>query len=121
LDKFIHEVFKINLLNEVAKERSFFLISLLRNAFGQEVSKVLQEEWLPACPLASDQDLPLKGISSKTSKLGAPQLKKSAGSELLGRLEVPVESSSQTSQAAYKQGGQTQAQGKGKSTRKQSQ
>jgi hypothetical protein len=107
LDKFIHEVFKINLLNEVAKERSFFLISLLRNAFGQEVSEVLQEEWLPACPVASDQDLPLQGISSKTFKLDAPQPKKFTGSELLRRLEVPVGLSS--SQAAYKQGGQTRA------------
>jgi hypothetical protein len=98
------------------------LISLLRNAFGREVSEVLQEEWLSANQVASDQELPLQGISSKTSELGAPQLKKSAGSELLRRLEVPVGSSSaRSSQAAYKLGGQTRARGKGKSTRKQSQ
>jgi hypothetical protein len=55
LGDFLHEVFKINLLNEGAKERSLFLISIPRNAFGQEVSGVLQGEWLHACTAVSDQ------------------------------------------------------------------
>jgi hypothetical protein len=48
LEKFMNEVLKLNLQSEGTKERSLLLISLLRDAFGQEVSEALQREWVSA-------------------------------------------------------------------------
>jgi hypothetical protein len=121
LGKFLHEVFNINLLNEGAKERSLLLISSIRNAFGQEVSDVLQGEWLPACPVAADQGLFVPGTLTKTCNLSAPQLKKSADSGLPGRSELPVRVTTVRSSAASKCRGQTRARSKGKSASKQAQ
>jgi hypothetical protein len=122
LGHFLHEVFKINLLNEGAKERSLLLISLLRNAFGQEVSEVLQGEWLPACTAVSDQGPALLEVSAKTCVFSSSQLKKAAGSKTSkGSASHGGSSLAQSPQLVSKICGQPKGQGKARSVRKKSQ
>lgn len=123
LGQFMNEVFKMNLLSEGAKERSLLLISLLRNAFGPEVSEALQEEWLPASGAASGQGH-TPGKPSEDCVPTIVKTKKVAGTEQTRSLLPLVGSASlQLNRVLSKQGGRSKGRGKGKtaSGREQSQ
>jgi hypothetical protein len=110
LGQFMHEVFKMNLLSEGAKERSLLLISLLRNAFGQEVSDTLQREWLPANKDAPGPDQVLT-VSPEVC-VSALQPKNTAGQASVKKLTSP--SFSQLPRVVTKPGGRAKGRGKGK-------
>jgi hypothetical protein len=114
LGKFMNEVFKLNLLSEGTKERSLLLISLLRNAFGQEVGEALQREWISASCGTSGHDRVL-GTSPKVSVSDSVQPKKVVDQVSVGSLISPVgPSPSQLTRVVSKQGGRARGRGKSK-------
>jgi hypothetical protein len=115
LGQFLNEVFKLNLMSEGTKERSLLLISLLRNAFGPEVSEALQEEWLPANGVVSGQDQTPRKKPSEDGVTTIVQTKKVAGTERTRSLLPLVGSASlQLNRVLPKQGGRSKGRGKGK-------
>jgi hypothetical protein len=107
------KVFKLNLLSEGTKERSLLLISLLRNAFGQEVSDTLQREWLPANKDASGHDQVLSVCPEV--RVSTLQPKNTAGQASVKNLTSPPgQSFSQLTRVVTKPSGRAKARGKGK-------
>jgi hypothetical protein len=113
LGKFMNEVFKLNLQNEGTKERTLLLISLLRNAFGQEASEALQEEWMSGNKISSQQGQSMGEESPEVNTSHTPQSKKAAGAECTrGRIPMVRKTSLQKNQALPKQSGRSKGRDK---------